>query len=130
MIESRLLRVALVVSGTVLSFAGAYTFFSPVGFFEMNGAVLADDVNALNFARATGGLLLACGLLILSGLFIKRLTYTSSLLGAVVFLSYGFGRATSFLVDGVPSSELIRATGLEIAVGTLALVAFLKIREK
>ena len=127
--DSRFLRVALIVSGMTLTFVGTYTLISPAGFFELNGAELANDVNAMNFARAAGGLFLACGLLILSGLFVKRLTYTSSLLSAVVFLSYGCGRATSFIVDGAPSSELIRATSFELVVGIVALVAFLKYRD-
>ena len=128
--KSKVLKTVLFVSGTILILGGSYTLISPSGFYEMNGADLTDDVNILNFARATGGLLLACGVLIMLGLFIKKLTFISSLLATLVFLSYGIGRATSIIVDGMPSGELVQGTTIEFVVGFAALFALLKYREK
>ena len=128
--NSKVLKSILFISGLILIVGGTYTLISPSGFYQMNGAELTDDINILNFARATGGLLLACGLLIMSGIFVEKLAFTSSLLSTTVFLSYGIGRATSIFVDGVPSGELVRRTTIEFVVGTAALFALLKYREK
>ena len=128
--KSKVLKTVLFVSGTILILGGSYTLISPSGFYEMNGADLPDDVNILNFARATGGLLLACGILIMLGLFIEKLTFISSLISSIVFLSYGIGRASSIIIDGMPSVELVRGTTIEFVVGFAALFALLKYREK
>lgn len=123
MTQSKVLKTSLFVSGFILLVGGSYTVVDPHGFYVENGALLGDDVNLLNCVRATGAMLLTFGALMMSGLFSRRLTFTSSLLSAVVFLFYATGRATSILVDGVPSDELIKGTTIEFVVAALALVA-------
>jgi len=54
--NSKVLKTILFISGLVLILGGGTTLLSPVKFYAMNGTVLGDDINILNFVRAAGGM--------------------------------------------------------------------------
>jgi len=128
--NSILLKIVLFISSVLLIVVGFHTLKSPIAMYVRSGAVLPNDVNILNSVRASSCLLLGCGLLIMLGIVIKKLTYTSTLLTILVYYSYGIGRVISILVDGMPSKEIIQATIVEFIVGSIALLCWLKYRNK
>ncbi|PCJ37855.1 MAG: hypothetical protein COA99_12380 [Moraxellaceae bacterium] len=124
-----LIKVLLVVSGLTGIIIGSGLLFAPVSFEASAGIDLGTNINLLSEVRAPGGALLVAGVLILLGAFITKLAYTSVLLSSLFYLSYGFSRLFSMIVDGVPSESLVTATIVEIVVGGLSflvLVNFLK----
>ena len=127
--NSKVLKAFLGISGLLLTFIGGATLFMPVAIKASSGVDVAGQVSVLNDIRASAGLILSIGLLILSGTFVKKLTYTSSLVAALSFLSLGVGRITSIMADGMPVEGMVGATGLEFMLGITGLILFLKNRE-
>ena len=82
-----------------------------------NGVDIRHSVNLLSEVRAPGGALLALGALIGTGAFVSRLTFSSALMGAALYLAYGGARLVSVVVDGMPTTILVAATVLELGVG-------------
>ena len=111
----------LFVSGLIATGIGAATLFAPVAFLGTSSIDLGSQVNLLSEVRAPAGALLAGGIVILSGIFVNRLTFTSTVIAALMFLSYGVGRVLSVAVDGVPADAIVGATALEIVIGLAAL---------
>ena len=83
----------------------------------------------MNEIRASGGALLATGILILSGAFVASLTFTSVVLACLLYLSYGLSRMLSFTIDGMPSESLVQAAALEIVIGVVCVYVFVRYRE-
>lgn len=74
-----------------------------------NGAELAGNVSLLSEVRAAGAALLASGLLVISGALLQRLTFTSTLVAALLYLSYGLCRILSMAIDGLPAEGHLQA---------------------
>ncbi len=127
--NSRTLKSVLFILGLIVAGIGSAILFVPVAFFATNGIEIAGHVNLLNEIRAPGGALLACGLLIMLGAFVAKLTFTSALISILLYLSYGLSRILSMTVDGMPTEGLVVVTVIEIALGLIGLFAFLKYRE-
>ena len=102
----------------------------PIAFSARNGIELGSNISLLNDVRASGGLMLAGGLLILSGAFISRLRFTSTVVSILMFLSLGIGRIVSIAMDGMPAEGLVKATVVEMVIGFIGVFALLKYREK
>ena len=66
---------------------------------------------------------MASGVVVLLGAFRVRLARTSLMLSALVYGTFGLSRLVSMAFDGLPSTSLMVATGVELVAGTLALVA-------
>jgi hypothetical protein len=128
--KSIVLKIILIVLGLLLTALGSWRLFNPIAFFENSGIVLSNDVGLLNEARATGGVVTGFGLLILSGAFIRKLSYTSTIAAIVLFLGFGIARLIGFAMDGNPSETLIQGLIFEFVFGLLAVFAFFKYREK
>ncbi|MEB3213527.1 MAG: DUF4345 domain-containing protein [Leptolyngbyaceae bacterium] len=119
--QSKRLTVVLCLSGLVAIAIGAMILISPADFYATNHITIGDDVNLLSEIRASAGALFASGVLILIGAFVSQLTFTSTLLATVLFLSYGVSRGIGILIDGVPVSSLIQAGVIEIVIGLVCL---------
>ena len=102
--NSKILKAILFVSGLVATGIGAAILFTPAAFYALNGIRLGNDISLLNEIRAPGGALLAIGLLIMSGAFVTRLTFTATLLAALLYLAYGLSRILSMAIDGMPAN--------------------------
>ncbi|MCH9681641.1 MAG: DUF4345 domain-containing protein [Deltaproteobacteria bacterium] len=111
----------LVVSGLVAVGVGAALLFDPVGFEASAGVELPTNASILSEMRASGGALLAGGVLVTAGAFVRRLTFSATLVATVLYLAYGSARALGILADGMPADGLVVAMVVEIAIGAACL---------
>ena len=100
-----------------------------MAFHATTGIELGIDVSLLNEIRASGGALLASGILIMLGAFVAKLTFTSTVVSTLVYFSYGLSRILSMVIDGMPAEELVLAAVLEIAIGLACVFSLVKYRE-
>ena len=127
------LKVTLMLSGLIGVYVGIEILFFPIAFYATSGIDVAGDVSLLNEVRASGGALLLSGIIIILGAFLPRLAFTSILISTVLYLSYGFSRVVSMVIDGRPADILVYVSALEIAIGlvcALMLAKFLKYEQK
>ena len=119
--------VVLLLSGMLLTFAGAMRVYKPAGSFCLQTYLknpdlkLQDDVDMLSEMRGAGALTLLTGLIILAGLASPQLRPTSFAVGALVFLGFGLGRTVSLVLDGKPNRDLINGMISELVLGALNL---------
>lgn len=116
---SKVLKTILFISGLIAAGVGGAILFNPIAFHATTGIELGGDINLLNEIRAPGGALLASGLLIMLGAFVEKLTFTSTLVSALLYLSYGLSRIVSMTIDGMPAEELVQVAVLEIVIGLI-----------
>jgi hypothetical protein len=128
--NSKVLKTILIISGLIASIIGAAILFIPVDFYAINGIALGSNPNLLNEIRAPGGALLASGILIISGAFIEKLTFSAIVISTSIYLSYGLSRILSISIDGVPAEGLVQATVLELLIGLACAAALIKFRGK
>lgn len=128
--NSKVLKVILFISGLIAIGTGATILTMPVAFYTASGINLNGDVSLLNEVRASGGALLACGLLITLGAFVVKLTFTSAVISSLLYLSYGLSRMMSMIIDGLPADTLIQAVILELVIGLVCVLALMKFRIK
>ncbi len=84
----------------------------------------------LSEARATGGIVIGFGIVIVLGVFSQRLSYISTIVSVVIFLSFGIARTIGIAVDGYPGKKLIQGIIFEFVFGLLGLFALIKYRKK
>ena len=128
--NSIVLKIILIVLGLLLTALGSWRLFDPITFFENSGLILENNAGLLNEARATGGVVAGFGLLILSGAFNRKLSYTSTIAAIVLFLGFGIARLIGFAMDGNPGEAIIQGVIFEFFLGFIAVFAFLKYRAK
>jgi hypothetical protein len=127
--NSKVLETILFISGLILAAFGAAILLMPVEMAALNGIDLDGQISLLSETRAPGGALLASGILVISGAFIPKLTFTSVVVSALVYLSYGLSRILGMAIDGMPARGLVQATVLEIVTGLVCVFALVKYRE-
>jgi len=128
--NSKVLKGILILLGLNLIVLGSWRLIDPISFFEMSGLILSQDAGLLNEARGLGGAIIGFGLLIFFGAFKKKLAYTSTLVAIVLFFGFGIARLISFAIDGNPGEALYKGIIGEFAMGSLALFALIKYRDK
>ncbi len=124
--DSKVLKTILIVAGVVGIIVGGANLFVPVAFNASSGIDLGDNISLINEMRASGGGLLLSSVVILMGVFVSRLAFTSTLLATMLYLGYGFSRVLSMVVDGMPSDDLVSVAIFEIFVGLVALLGLWK----
>jgi hypothetical protein len=122
------MRAVLFVTGLVAAGIGGSILLVPEAFYASYGIDLSGRISLLNELRASGGSLLASGLLILSGAFVARLTWLSALVGCLTYISYGLSRGLSVFLDGAPDGGLMVSAWIELAIGAACLVVLLRER--
>lgn len=127
--NSKVLKTILLISGLMLTGFGAAILFMPVEMAALNGIEFGGQISLLSETRAPGGALLASGILIMSGAFLAKLTFTSVVVSALVYLSYGLSRILSMATDGMPAEGLVQVAVLEIVTGLVCVFALVKYRE-
>ena len=100
--NSKFLKGILILLGLLLTVLGSWRLIDPISFFENSGLILIKDAGLLNEARATGGVVVGFGLLILLGAFNQKLSFTSTIAAIVVFLGFAMARVLGFALDGNP----------------------------
>lgn len=128
--NSKALKTILLISGFIASAIGATILFSPGIFYASYGITLGGNVNLLNEIRASGGALLASGLLIMSGAFVDKMAFTAAVVSTLLYLSYGLSRVLSIVIDGVPVEGLLQAAVLEIVIGLACIFSLILYSEK
>nr|WP_318700659.1 MULTISPECIES: DUF4345 domain-containing protein [unclassified Roseofilum] len=89
--------------------------------YAMNQIDLGGSVNFLSEIRAPARALFSSGILMLMGAFISQLTFTSTILATLVYLSYGLSRLLGMTIDGIPVASLVWSDGIEIVLGLVCL---------
>ena len=125
-----LLKTILIITGLMASIIGAAILFAPVAFYATYGIEIGDNSSLLNEIRAPGAALLASGILIMSGAFIEKLTFSAIVVSTLLYLSYGLSRLMSMVIDGIPVEGLVHAAVLEIVTGLACIFAFMIYRRK
>lgn len=128
--NSNALKGILILLGIVLIVLGSWRLFDPIGFFVNSGLILGNDTGLMNEARATGGVIVAFGLLIITGSFNQKISYTSTIASVILFFGFGIGRLIGFIIDGYPNELLIQGVIFEFIFGSLGLFALLKYKER
>jgi hypothetical protein len=128
--NSAVLKTILIVAGLIGAGVGAAILFIPEAFHATTGIRLGGDVSLLNEMRASGGALLTGGVLVMSGAWVPKLTFTSTMVAALLYLSYGFSRVLSMVIDGMPDPGLVQVAVLEIVIGTVCVFALAKYQDK
>ncbi len=128
--NSKVLKGILTLLGLNLVGIGSWRLFAPISFAKNNAMDLNNQISLINEGRGAGGEIVAIGVLIILGIFIKKLTYTSSIIGPVLYLGFGVARLFSFLVDGHPGEMAVTAMIGEFVMGGIGLFALIKYSEK
>ena len=126
--NSKVLKTILFLLSIPLLVLGGWRLLMPIEFHAFSGIILGSEVGLLSEARGAGGFIFASGIVIMSGVFSARMRFTSTLLAALLFLSFGFARLLGIAIDGMPGEMLIQGIIGEFVMGSIALVAFLKYR--
>jgi len=77
----------------------------------------------------TGGVVTGFGLLILSGAFNSKLSYTSTVVAIVLFFGFGIARLIGFALDGNPGESIIQGMIFEFVLGLIGVFAFFKYKK-
>ena len=123
-------KIVLCIAGIIAIGIGGAILISPIDFFASNQIDIGNNASLLSEIRAPAGALLACGILILSGVFVSKLTYTSLIVSSLVYLSYGISRIIGIKIDGMPSDSLVYAAVFEIFIGLVCMFFLLKYTHK
>lgn len=127
--NSIILTLILIIAGLGGVAVGGGILLDPVAFHATSGVRIDGGTNLMNEIRAAGGALLACGLIILAGAFVRGLTFAATLMATTFYLAYGLSRLLSLSIDGLPGAELLQITVLELGVGLVCLLALIRYRE-
>ena len=130
--NSKALKTYLFFSGLIAIAIGASTLFAPVGFLGRigpSGIDLGGQIDLLTSIRAAGAAYLASGIVIIIGVFVAKLTFTSTVIATLMFLSYGATRIFSRAIDGMPADAVTAATILEMTIGLAGVFFLLKYQE-
>ncbi|MGI1663571.1 DUF4345 domain-containing protein [Palleronia sp. KMU-117] len=121
---NRIQKLALGLSGATSLGIGAAILAAPHAFYASYGIVLGPDPSLLSELRAPGAGLVASGAIMLAGIVRQALAQVAVAFALAVFLAFPAGRLVSLAVDGLPSSGILAALALELAIAVFCLFAF------
>lgn len=122
------LKTFLALAGVIAVGLGTMILLLPVAFYAGYGLDLTGQVTLLNELRSHGLSLIGIGIIIGAGAFIPRLTTTALAVAAFFYLSYGLSRLVGLALDGWPGQGLAISSAVELGVGGLALLLYLRRR--
>ncbi|WP_299871780.1 DUF4345 domain-containing protein [uncultured Cocleimonas sp.] len=122
----KVLKIVLFISGLIAAAIGGAIVVIPIAFYSTYSIELGGNVALLNEIRASGGALLVTGILIISGAFFTRMTFTSIVISTLLYLSYGLSRMLSMVIDGMPSEGFVQSAALEIVIGLVCVFYLVK----
>ncbi len=117
-------KFTLGISGLTAVGIGGFIMVAPHAFYASYGITLGDDPSLLSELRAPTAGLLTLGVLMLTGIWRSAMAQIAVAATLIVFLAFPAGRLISLVIDGVPSSGIIGALVLEIAIAVLCIFAF------
>ncbi len=117
-------QIAIGIAGITSLGIGAFILTAPHAFYASYGIALGADPSLLSELRAPGAGLAALGGVMLAGIGRSELRQVAMVAALIVFLAFPAGRIVSLLVDGIPSSGIIAALILELAIAAFCIFAF------
>ncbi|WP_299476077.1 DUF4345 domain-containing protein [uncultured Roseibium sp.] len=123
-------RLTLGIAGALAIGIGGAITLVPDAFFASYGIVLPESIDLYSEIRAPGANLAVLGALIFVGAFKPDWRRFSAALGATLFLAYAAGRLVSIAMDGTPSSAILLALVIELAVGASCALALRQARDQ
>ncbi len=110
--------IILSLSSLLLVFVGLSRLTNPIKTYQKNsGITLSNDVNLLNEMRGVGAVMLCAGIITVLGIFIPLLTFTSFIVGTLIFIGFAIGRFASIASDGKPNKQISQGIGFELFLG-------------
>ncbi len=110
--------ITLSLSGLLLLFVGAMRLSNPVKTYLKNSGIkLEKEVNLLNEIRGLSSVQLFGGIIILLGILVPKLTFTSFVVAALIFIGFAIGRLLSINLDGKPNKLLKQGLIFELVLG-------------
>ena len=117
-------KIALGLAGITALGIGASILIAPHAFYASYEITLGSDPSLLSELRAPGAGLAALGGVILAGILRPALRQVAVMAALIVFLAFPAGRVMGLIADGMPSSGIVTALVLELAIAALCLFAF------
>ena len=112
--------ITLSLSGLLLLFVGVMRLSNPIKTYLKNSGIkLEKEVNLLNEIRGLSSVQLFGGIIILLGIFVPKLTFTSFVIATLIFIGFAIGRIISIRVDGKPNKQLIQGLIFELIFGVV-----------
>ena len=87
-------------------------------YWDYSGIKLENEVNLLNEVRGVSSVMLFGGIIILLGIIIPKLTFTSLVVAILILLGFAIGRLFSISIDGKPNKLLIQGLIFELILGS------------
>ncbi|MDY8135396.1 DUF4345 domain-containing protein [Aquimarina sp. 2201CG5-10] len=110
--------VILALSSLMLIFVGIMRLSNPIKTYLNNSGIkLENDASLLNEMRGVSAVMLCAGIIILLGIFIEKLTFTSHSVASLIFVGFATGRLISLKVDGKPSKQITQGILFEVVLG-------------
>ena len=117
-------KIVLCIAGLTAMAVGGFILAAPHTFYGSYDITLGDNPSLLSELRAPAAGLTAFGGLMLVGIWRKEMSQIAIVAALTVFLAFPAGRLIGLAVDGMPSSGIIGALAVEVAIAALGLVAF------
>ena len=126
--NSKIIKVLLVLAGIIGIYVGGSLLFFPAEL-QAQSNIIINNPSQFSEARAPGAAIFSASFIILLGVFREGWRYIALIIATLFFLSYGFGRMLSLILDGMPAQGLFIAMFLELFVGLLTLIALFKVKK-
>jgi len=111
--------ITLSLSGLLLLTVGILRISNPIKNYSKNSGIkLENEVNLLNEVRGLSSVMLFGGIIILLGIIVPKLTFTSFVVSILILLGFAFGRLLSIGLDGKPNKLLIQGLIFELVLGS------------
>ena len=112
--------IVLGLSGLLFLTVGGFRLSNPIKTYLKNSGIqLENEVNLLNEVRGVSAVMLFGGVIILLGILIPKLTFTSFVVATLIFLGFAVGRLLSMALDGKPNKLIIQGLIFELVLGAL-----------
>ncbi|MFS2317855.1 DUF4345 family protein [Maricaulis sp. D1M11] len=116
-------KVILGLGGVTALVIGAAITLFPAEFYASYGITLDAEPNLMSELRAPGANLAALGGLMLGGVARARWFAAARMIALTVFFAFAAGRLVSWVLDGMPDSNVLIALGIELAIGVMVMAA-------
>jgi len=111
--------ITLSLSGLLLLMVGTLRLSNPIKNYSKNSGIkLENEVNLLNEIRGVSSVMLFGGIIILLGIIIPKLTFTSLVVAILILLGFAIGRLLSIGLDGKPNKLIFQGLIFELVLGS------------
>ena len=111
--------ITLSLSGLLLLIVGILRLSNPIKNYSKNSGIkFENEVNVLNEVRGVSSVMLFGGIIILLGIIIPKLTFTSLFVAILILLGFAVGRLLSISIDGKPNKLIIQGLIFELVLGS------------